>query len=223
MRKMVNIKQCALIVLMLVGFAGYTQDEKKAKDLLDDVSEKMGSYDNMYIEFSTTLVNEEAGIKENDEPPILGKITLQKEKYNLDYIGNTFIFNGTKLYVINHDDKEVTVEDGDLDDGEGFIYPSKLLTFYKEGYTFSWGKLVTEKGRKIQYITLVPIDSTSDIKEVQLGIDAKTHHIYKLIQKGANGSKTTFQINTLKSNQKLSEKIFVFDKEKYQKLDYLID
>lgn len=223
MRKMINIKRSILTLLLCISFAGYGQNEKKAKELLDVVSEKMGSYDNMYIEFSSTLVNEEAGIKENDEPPILGKITLQKEKYNLDYLGNTFIFNGKTLYVINHDDKEVTTEDGDLDEGDGFIYPSKLLTFYKEGYNFSWGKLVNEKGRSIQYIKLIPIDSSSEIKEVQLGIDAKTQHIDKLVQTGSNGSKTTFQINTFKSNQKLSEKIFVFDKAKYEKLDYLID
>lgn len=212
-----------LIIALVLSFTGYSQEDKKAKALLDAVSEKMGSYDNMYIEFSSTLVNEEAGIKENDEPPILGKITLQKEKYNLDYLGNKFIFDGKKLYVINNDDKEVTTNDGDIDEDDGFIYPSKLLTFYKEGYNFSWGKLLTEKGRKIQYVKLIPIDSTSDIKEVQLGIDNNTNHIYKLIQTGSNGSKTTFKINTFKSNQKLSDKLFTFDEQKYLKLDYIID
>lgn len=212
-----------VIVALLLSFMGYSQEDKKAKTLLDAVSEKMGSYDNMYIEFSSSLVNEEAGIKENDEPPILGKITLQKEKYNLDYLGNKFIFDGKKLYVINNEDKEVTTNDGDIDEDDGFIYPSKLLTFYKEGYNFSWGKLLTEKGRKIQYVKLIPIDSASDIKEVQLGIDNNTNHIYKLIQIGSNGSKTTFKINTFKSNQKLSDKLFTFDKQKYLKLDYMID
>lgn len=211
-------------VLLFVSVTCFSQDEKKAKDFLDTVSEKMSAYDNMYIEFSSTLVNKEAGIDENDEPPILGKITLQKEKYNLDYLGNKFIFDGTKLYVINNEDKEVTTSDSDMDeDDDGFIYPSKLLTFYKEGYNFSWGKLVTEKGRKIQYVTLIPIDSKSDIVEVKLGIDNKTNHIYKLIQTGSNGSKTTLTINTFKSNQKLSDKLFSFDKEKYLKLDYIID
>jgi len=217
------MKQVLIAVVMLVCFTGFSQDDQKAKALLDAVSEKMGSYDNMYIEFSSNLVNEEAGINENDEPPILGKITLQKEKYNLDYLGNKFIFDGKKLYVINNEDKEVTTNDGDIDEGDGFIYPSKLLTFYKEGYSFSWGTLATEKGRKIQYVKLIPIDSASEIKEVQLGIDNKTNHIYKLIQVGANGSKTTFKINAFKSNQELSEKMFIFDEKKYLSLDYIID
>ena len=33
-----------------------------------------------------TLSNEEAGIKEGDEPPIKGEITLQGEKYKLNFI-----------------------------------------------------------------------------------------------------------------------------------------
>lgn len=222
MKDMNRYKKVIIIVAILVGFSGFSQDNK-AKTLLDVVSEKMGNYHNMYIEFSSTLVNEEAGIKENDEPPILGKITLQKEKYNLDYLGNTFIFDGKKLYVINNEDKEITTSEGDMEEDDGFIYPSELLTFYKEGYTFSWGDLATEKGRKVQYVDLVPIDSESDIKKVQLGIDNKTHHIYKLIQIGANGSKTTFKINTFKSDQEISEQLFIFNKKKYLEQDYIID
>jgi hypothetical protein len=48
----------------------FSQESEKAKNLLDEVSNKMGAYTNMYINFNQTLVNEEAGIKEGDEPPI---------------------------------------------------------------------------------------------------------------------------------------------------------
>ena len=63
------------------------------------------------------------------------------------------------------------------------------------------GKLINIKGRKIQFVTLNPIDSNSDIIKVELGIDAKTKHIYKLIQTGSNGAKTSFTITSFKSNQ----------------------
>lgn len=215
-----------VLILLFVAFfvqTGFAQSEPKARTLLDEVSTKMGAYTNMEIGFSTSLVNKEAGIEEGDEPPINGKITLQGEKYNLDYLGNTFIYNGTKLYVINHDDKEVTIAEDDLSEDEGFIYPSKLLTFYKEGYNYKMGTLVNMSGRKIQFVELTPIDSTSEIIKVKLGIDAKSKHIYQLIQTGANGAETTLTINQFKSNQNISELLFQFDKAKYEKLDYLID
>jgi hypothetical protein len=85
------------------------------------------------------------------------------------------------------------------------------------------GKLVNLKGRKIQYVTLNPIDSESDIIKVELGIDAKTKHIYTLIQTGNNGSKTIFTIVGFKSNQTLSDNFFNFDEAKYLKQNYTID
>lgn len=194
---------------------------ENAKNLLDEVSTKMGAYKNMNIGFTSTLVNKEAGI--TNDPPIRGNITLAGEKYNLNYLGNNFVFNGKRLIVINTDEKEVTINDGDLEEEDGFIYPSKLLTFYKEGYNYEMGDLKNNKGRKVQYVDLTPIDSNSDIVKVKLGIDAKTKHIYKLIQIGSNGAETTFTITKFKSNQAISENLFSFDKAKYEKLGYLID
>ena len=216
-------KLSILLLSIFITTITFSQNSEKAKSLLDEVSTKMSAYKNMNISFSQTLSNEEAGIKEGDEPPIRGKIVLQGEKYNLNYLGNVFIFDGNKLYVINNDEKEISITDGDMGEDDGFIYPSKLLTFYKEGYNFEMGKLKTNRGRKIQYVTLNPIDSNSDIVKVELAIDAKTKHIYKLIQIGSNGSKTIFTINEFKSDQTLSNNFFSFDKEKYKKLNYTID
>ncbi|MGY0426540.1 MAG: LolA family protein, partial [Polaribacter sp.] len=152
-----------------------------------------------------------------------GEINLEGEKYSLNYLGNHFIYDGKKLYVINTAEKEVSISDGNLDNDDGFIYPSKLLTFYKEGYNFEMGKLKNSKGRKIQFVTLNPIDNKSDIVKVELGIDAKTKHIYKLIQTGSNSSKTTFTITKFKRNENLPKNFFTFDKAKYVKQNYTID
>ncbi|KGL64018.1 LolA family protein [Polaribacter sp. Hel1_85] len=212
-----------LFLSLFITTITFSQNSEEAKSLLDEVSTKMGAYENMSINFSQTLSNEDAGIKEGDEPPIRGQISLQGEKYSLNYMGNKFIFDGAKLYVINNDEKEITVTESDMGGDDGFIYPSKLLTFYKEGYNFEMGNLKNLNGRKIQLVTLNPIDSNSDIVMVELAIDAKTKHIYKLIQTGSNGSKTTFTITEFKSNQTLSSNFFSFDEAKYKKLNFTID
>ena len=224
MKRIYKMKKVFFVVaFFLVNIVTFSQSSEEAKKILDEVSTKMGSYNNMYIGFSQTLSNEEAGIKEGDEPPINGEINLAGDKYNLNYLGNTFIYDGKKLYVINTGEKEISITDGDLDGDDGFIYPSKLLTFYKEGYNFEMGKLVNMNGRKIQFVTLNPIDSNSDIVKVELGVDAKTKHIYKLIQTGSNGAKTIFTITKFKSNQPLSDSFFKFDRQKYLSQNYTID
>jgi len=218
------MKKLGLILISLImSTTVISQQTEKAKILLDEVSFRMKAYKNMQLNFSTTLINEEAGINEGDELPSNGKITLSGEKYNLDYLRNTFIFDGNKLYVINHDEKEITINNQDLNDDDGIIYPSKLLTFYEEGYNYSMSNLVATKDRKIQIIELIPMDSDSEIVKVNLGIDVATKHIYKLIQFGANGTKTILTIHQFKSDQNISEDMFQFDKSKYEKLDYLID
>ena len=212
-----------LFLSLFITTVAFAQSADRAKSLLDEVSAKMGAYENMYIGFNQTLINEEAGIKEGDEPPIKGEINLKGEKYSLNYLDNDFIYDGVKLYVINHDEKEISISDSDLSDDDGFIYPSKLLTFYKEGYNLEMGKLQNIKGRNIQFVTLNPIDSNSEIIMVELGIDVNTKHIYKLIQTGINASKTMFTITEFKKNEDLSESFFSLNKTKYLSDNYTID
>ena len=211
------------VIMLMINTSVISQQKDEARLLLDKVSTTMKTYNNMILDFSTSLMNEEAGINEDDELPTRGSITLQGEMYNLNYLGNNFIFNGIKLYVINHDEKEVMINDQDLEEEDGVIYPSKLLTFYKEGYNYKMSLIKLINGRKIQFIELTPIDTDSEILKVNLGIDLKTNHIYKLIQFGDNGTKTTLTIDQFKSNQKISDELFQFDQNSYEKLGYLID
>ena len=216
-------KTVSLFLSLFLTSIVISQNNESAHTLLDAVSEKMSAYKNMFIGFSQTLSNEEAGIKEGDELPIEGTIHLQNQKYRLNYLGNQFLFDGNKLFVINHDEKEISVSNNDLSGDDGFIYPSKLLTFYKEGYTLEMGAIEKIQGRKIQFVTLNPIDSTSEIIKVELGIDLDNYHIFKLIQTGANAAKTTFTITQFKMNETLNENFFTFNRAAFVNKNYIID
>jgi len=135
-------------------------------------------------------------------------------------LGATRIFDGKTLYSISPDDEEVTISNENPDD-ENNITPSKMLSFYEDGYTYKMDIVQNIKGRKIQYINLTPIDSNSEISNVLLGIDAQTKHIYNLIEIGKNGTKTTLTVNSFKTNESLSEALFSFDEKKYD--DYYIN
>ncbi|EAR13067.1 hypothetical protein PI23P_10575 [Polaribacter irgensii 23-P] len=210
-------------VFFLMSITVLSQSNENAHVLLDAVSKKMGAYENMYIAFSQTLSNEDAGIKEGDEQPLKGTIYLQDQKYRLSYLGNQFLYDGKTLYVINRDEREISTSENDLSGDDGFIYPSKLLTFYKEGYNLKMGKISNIEGRRIQFVTLNPMDSNSEIVKVELGIDLANSHIFKLIQTGANGSKTTFTITEFRKNETLPNAFFTFNKAKYLSENYTID
>jgi outer membrane lipoprotein-sorting protein len=191
------------------------QNAQKAKKLLDEVSAKVNSYENIQIEFKYELNNKEANTKQESK----GNVTLEGDKYLLNFLGATKIFDTKKVYTIVPANEEVIITDADED--ETALSPSDMLTFYKKGYDYAWDILQNLRGRKIQYIKLTPTSSESDIKTVLLGIDVKTKHIYNLIETGKNGTNTTLTVNSFKTNQPLSKSLFIFDESKYE--DYYID
>ena len=201
------------ILTFLVTFStlSYGQTSEKAKAFLDDVSNQVQSYNNISLDFKYSLKNE----SENIEQSTKGNVYLKGNRYVLNLMGVTRLYDGKKLYTISSEDEEITISNA-TDEEEDNITPSKMLTFYKEGYTYKWDKKLPINGRSIQYIKLTPIDSNAEIKYVLLGIDANTKNIYNLIETGKNGSVTTLTVNSFKTNQPLSESLFTFDRNKYK-------
>ena len=209
-------KLLALIAICCIAFAGIAQDSQKAKTLLDEVYENVMAYDNILIDFTYTLENSEANLKQETR----GDVTLQGDKYVAHLFGSTQLYDGTKIYTVVHDNEEVTIEDKTEDSDT--VTPSKMLTFYKTGHNYAWDIEQNMGGRKIQFVKLTPIDSTSEIKYILLGIDVQTKNIYKLIEVGENGTKTTITVNSFKTNQPLSKSLFTFDEAKYKSDGYYI-
>ncbi len=199
---------------LLLGITSFAQ--KNAKQLLDEVSNNMKNYKTLYIEFHNNLDNN----TENVHQVTKGNASLMGEKYVVNMLGITTIFDGVKMYTINPEDEEVTISDIDEEDN---FSPAKFFTFYQEGYTYQLGKSTTKNGRKIQQVRLVPMDSNSEFSFVILEIDTKTKHIQKLIQKGKNGTDITLVINKFKPNIELPNNLFVFNKKKYEDKGYLIN
>jgi hypothetical protein len=199
------------IFILFFSISIQAQD-KKAKDLLDAVTTKVKSYDNILIDFKYTLNNSKENINQDSK----GNVTLKGNMFVLNFMGVTKMFDGKKNYTINPEDEEITITKyNDKDDTA--ITPSKMLTFFNSGYKYVWDIQQNVKGRKIQYIKLTPTNTKDHRKEVLLGIDIQTKNIYNLIEVGKNGTKTTLTVNSFKTDQPLSKNQFIFVESKYPK------
>ncbi|WP_445384891.1 LolA family protein [Robiginitalea sp. IMCC44478] len=203
-------------ILLLASMPASSQQAAKAKALLDEVYNKVNSYDNIFVDFKFELNNTEANVRQETR----GDVTLEGDRYVLNYLGAKQMFDGKKVYTVVPENEEVTIEDKSEDSGT--VSPSRMLTFYREGHNYAWDILQNVQGRKIQYVKLTPIDSDSEVKSILLGVDVETKHIYKLIETGINGTKTTITVNSFKTNQQLSKTLFTFDEKKYQEEGYYI-
>ena len=208
-RQSMGKKLLLLTALFIFTFSVQAQD-KKAKDLLDQVTAKVKSYNNIAIDFKYSLNN----VKENINQESKGNVTMKGNQYVLNFMGVTKIFDGKKTYTIVPEDEEITISAINEKD-DNAITPSKMLTFFNTGYKYNMDILQNVKGRKIQYIKLVPLNGKDQRKEVLLGIDVQTKHIYNLIEVGKKGTKTTLTVNSFKTNQPLSKNQFTFAGSKY--------
>ncbi len=202
------LKVTLLFLLSIITLQA--QNAQKAKALLDEVSAKIKTYENITIDFKYSLNNP----KENINQESKGNVVLKGNLYTLNFMGVTKIFDGKKVYTIVPEDEEITISKFDETDKDA-ITPNKMLTFFNSGFKYNWDQLLNIKGRKIQFVKLVPISSKDQRKEILVGIDIQTKNIYNLIEIGKNGTRTTLTVNSFKTNQPLSKNHFTFTESKY--------
>jgi outer membrane lipoprotein-sorting protein len=191
---------------------------QNTKSLLSEVSNKVKSYENIQIDFKYSLENTRENVKQDTK----ANITLKGDNYVLNMLGVTRIFDGKTIYTIVPEDEEVTISDYSKEEDKS-ISVSEMLTFYEKGYNYKMDIQQNIRGRKIQFIKLNPIDSNTEIKNILLGIDMQTKHIYKLIQIDSSGTSYTITVNSFKTNQPISQNLFIFDEEKYTNQGYYIN
>jgi len=225
-KKIYKMKKTLLLLILILNSLMITsQNDPQAEDLLNKVSENIKTYESMYININHNLSNEEEDIDQTNKVSFVKK----GDKYNVKWNNITFIYDGKKLYTINPDDEEVTISTEDLDE-ESTITPNKILTFFENGYEFKMDIIqdvnvvdyYEQRTRKLlQYIKLIPIDSDSEIDFILLAIEKKYNRIYKSIEKGKNGTTTTYTITSFEVDLPLKDDLFLFNKKNYK--DYYIN
>jgi len=209
-------KKMNKIFLLLISICSFAWSQDASKVLLKEVSDKLLAQENISLQFNYTLFNAEANINQETS----GKVQLKGEKYLFEYLGIIQLNDTKNTYTIVPENEEVTIVSNENAGSE--MNPAKILNFYNEGYRFQWDIAQNIGNRKIQYIKLVPIDSSSDIAYILLGIDNQKKEVYKVIETGKNGTQTTITITKYETNTNLAPNLFSFEEKKYIDLGYYI-
>ena len=200
------MKKYFFIILLSINNI-YSQIDLKAEELLKRVSFNIDNAKNYSINFSYQL-------DDNINQLTKGSVIISKDNYFLDFMGIKQICDSSFIYTIVPENEEVMISEISEEDSQT-ISPSKILNFYRQGYTIELDESKNENNFKIQYIKLTPIDSNSDVSHLYLGINSN-YNIYKVIEIGKNKSKTIFKVNKILYNIDIEKDIFTFDKNKYE-------
>ena len=199
-------------IFLLLGCStvALAQGPEQAKYLLNQVSVEIKKQKNLRLEFQYVLENKEEQIKQETE----GKVTLAGDQYKLEFLEVIQLFDGKKTYTIIPENEEITVSIPE--EGEAIsVNPSKLLSFYEEGYDYHWDISQRVMGRNIQFVKLIPSEENEDIQYLLLGIDVAKNSIYRLIEIGNNKTTTTLTIINQEENISLPEDYFEFNSSEY--------
>ena len=202
-------KKMNKIFLLLISICSFAWSQDASKVLLKEVSDKLLAQENISLQFNYTLFNAEANINQETS----GKVHLKGEKYRFEYLGIIQLNDTKNTYTIVPENEEVTIVSNENAGSE--MNPAKILNFYNEGYRFQWDIAQNIGNRKIQYIKLVPIDSSSDIAYILLGIDNQKKEVYKVIETGKNGTQTTITITKYETNTNLAPNLFSFEEPSF--------
>lgn len=212
MKKLVSKIVLASFVVGSMGFVQAQKIDAKAKKILDDITANYKSKKNSYFKFAFgSGIN---NVVSKTEP---GIYYSAGDKYKLKIMETEQIFDGSKIYNINTEDKEVTVA---KPNGSSEMFsPINYLTTYRNDYNVTYNGKKNIDGVNADFIKLTPVKANG-LKYIYIYVDSAKKQMLKLEQYGNNKDIAVIAIKEYKENQKLDPNMFVFDKNKFKK--YLV-
>lgn len=210
------MKQMKRIVLALVIISGFAfnataQTDAKAKEILAAVSKKYRSYDVVKTDFTFTLNNAQAKVKETQQGTLYVKANANK--YKVAMTNQDLISDGKVQWTYLKNDKEVQISN--VDNSGDAINPAKIFTIYEKGFKYIYTGERKAGAKTYQMIDLSPTDTKKSIFKVRLSIDKVTKQIADVVIFEKNGNTYTYNVKTFSPNIKVPETTFAFDAKKY--------
>lgn len=183
-----------------------------AQEWLDRVS-------NTYNQASSYYINFEFQFNEGDEVQI-GELFTVKEKFSLQVMDITQMYDGKLLYTISKDDKEVTILKPD-ENSNDFLTPTKILYTYKNNFTPTLDKTTTIDGVKVQQIKLTP-KQPNEYDYIMIAIDVSTQTIKMYNEYLKSGETRSIKVKEYLESLIIPRALFKFDQSKYEKDGYIV-
>jgi outer membrane lipoprotein-sorting protein len=187
------------------------QTDAKAKAILAEVSRKYRAYDVIKTDFTFTLDNPQAKIKETQAGTLYAR--SKANKYKVVLKSQELISDGKNQWTYLKADKEVQLSA--VDNSPNALNPAQIFTIYEKGFKYLYTGDSKVNNRMVHTIDLTPLDTKRNFFKVRLNIDKLTKQISNATIFEKNGNRYTYAIRTFTPNVKVPESTFAFDVKKY--------
>ena len=213
------MKRIILIsIIILTNLFTFAQQDEKAKNILDQMSEKTRSYETIQAEFSYSMDNSEMDIHE----AFSGSIKLKGKSYtvNIPEGGMVMYSDGETLWNYMEDGNQVTISTID-EESDVLDNPSSIFNLYEKGFQSKFVEEKTEGNKVLFIIELFPEDDFQDISKIILAVDKSTLMIDSAVLSSTDDTLYTIKVNKLETNKSLPDSDFVFNADDYEDIEII--
>jgi outer membrane lipoprotein-sorting protein len=206
----------SVLTLLTVSYL-FAQKDDAAKAILNQVSAKYKMYDVVKTDFTFTLDNKQAGVKDSQNGTLVSKSKSNKFKVTIygpeagakPEVAQEIISDGKTQWTYLKKDNEVQVNNVD-NSGEG-LNPAQVFTIYEHGYKYIYNGEAKIAGKVYQEIDLTPEDIKKSFFKVRLLIDKVKKQIYSALIFDKNGNRYTYTLRSFVPNANVPDNTFSFD------------
>lgn len=202
-------KISASVLCILFSVFAFSQSDAEATKLIKAVSQKYNAYKTMAMDVSLTIENRETKSKEERK----GKVLVKGNKFHVNLDNQVIICDAKNTWVYLKDANEVQVNN--FDPKDQWPTPDRILKIADKDFTAYMGEKVSEGGKSLQVLELVPKDKSTNYSKIKLYINTADNSVVKGIMLDKNAMIYTYSISNFKGNGEIADASFVFDKNKY--------
>lgn len=186
----------------------FAQSKASSEDILKEVSEKTKSYTSIRVNFTYNMDNPGAKVHESET----GTLLVKGDKYRLDIAGQTVICDAQTTWTYLGDANEVQINA--VENDEGIITPTRLLSSYSEDYKSKITGEVVKNG-KAQYIIELKPNTVKSVTAVEMNIDKELMRIMRIAIQDKSGNTFTYLVNKFETNIPVKDTDFTFNAKDY--------
>lgn len=192
---------------MVVSFFAIAQADTKAKEILDEVSEKTRSYNSISADFIFRMDNDAMDIHEKNE----GSIQLKGQKYVVDLpdVGMKVYSDGETLWNYMADGNQVTISNIE-DSSSDLMDPSTIFSIYEKGFESKYTGTTSKDGKTLYQIELFPDTDEYDISQITLYINKSTMMVDSAVLHGIDENLYEIEVIEMDTKTELPDSYFVF-------------
>jgi len=199
-----------LIAIVFIANVLNAQTDSKAKQILDQTSQKTRSLKTISADFTFSMQN--AQMKETNN----GSIKLKGNKYVVEIpgAGLKVFADGKTSWNYMKNGNQVTIATIDESSSE-LMDPSSVFTIYEKGFKSKFIADKTVDGKPVYQIELYPDKTEFEVSKITIEINKSTSMIQSALLNGTDGNTYTIKVNKFESNKEIPDAEFIFDAKKY--------